>query len=1025
MAGSGTQQDPYIVTSWAECLSHMITESCYIKFANGGSKVIDTIELDYGYNTKEKEVDWNGWTVNNLIITCPYEDAITPQYPSSNAKRMNTVLYRSESLGIGVAAVWRNLNIRNFQSSSLDVCAFWGYVLLNCYIDAYFYGGTDTSIRYWSWSDSGGHSDKGENPAPFGYTVGIKSRISFHSSNVGPRVPFFKGLIDSELYIDYKWDIDKATTSCGIIPRAWFMERMTFDNVIINGTVDLRNDYDKRIIMPIMRNSAPEDNDYIQHHSGWKGGLIGDNITVNLKILTDDNSNTMLFPYTFGDTDMYTHEDDHVVPNNGTVYEDLKNSAYYANIEPILYGDLKNPNYLESINYRFKMNDNSRFPQYGNDYYTDGETYASDPDWTRQLSPTINGGLPFLPFYLYSEASPVTNQGAVDELPYITIFDLETPQNGFTGHGLGILKPYSCRIVEELNGAYNLTMTHPKDEEGMWQFILEMNIIKALGQLFVIQKVDEVESGGSQYVSCYAEHISYTLNDRWIFPPVTIAGFDGQVLIDSIISQSTDMGGDWQTNYTFNIVTDLNAPDDFRDWYEMSDGVTPYEMLIGSNGFISRIGGELYRDNFNMSIYERMQGAQDNAFEMAVGYNLTGIKRTVDLSTFCTYFRGYDVSDPEYAYEQWFAVSWDPSTLPRAYPRNVVRSKNFSYEHPEYAMGQLTRDSMAFFNQNCAPLISYTLNVKDLRRNPDYKGFDNNYRYKVGDKGRVWDERLKAWVELEITQTEKDGITGDCTQVTIGTTRSFTRPTGYVPFVPRPTVIIDADKIVEGTPPIDFISNGNDIEIWEIQGKSGGVGNLLTGDNLFNGTLEAQFYVPNTGQPASGMTSNVVASSLIEVESETIYSMKPHFINGASTVSYGTWIIQYDSNGNYVTYTTANTGDCTATTQSNTKYIRIQAGLGSEPVSLSTVDDFMLNKGSTVKPYEPYAEGYEISVTITSGGESNTVRINIPDKLYENDSISNEDETYSSITFPTYRGDCQLTVGTEVQPTVKFTYREV
>jgi phage-related protein len=108
-----------------------------------------------------------------------------------------------------------------------------------------------------------------------------------------------------------------------------------------------------------------------------------------------------------------------------------------------------------------------------------------------------------------------------------------------------------------------------------------MNIIKALGQLFVIQRVDEVLTGNSYTVTAYAEHITYTLNDRWIFPPVTIAGHTGTTLMQSILSQSTDMGGDWQTNYTFDVSSDIEAPSDFQDWYEMPDGVTPYEMLLG------------------------------------------------------------------------------------------------------------------------------------------------------------------------------------------------------------------------------------------------------------------------------------------------------------------------------------------------------------------------------------------------------------------------------------------------------------
>ena len=85
-------------------------------------------------------------------------------------------------------------------------------------------------------------------------------------------------------------------------------------------------------------------------------------------------------------------------------------------------------------------------------------------------------------------------------------------------------------------------------------------------------------------------------------------------MIDNILALATDMGGEWQTQYGFNITTDINADPSFRDWYDMSDGATPYEMILGSEGFIGKLGGELYRDNFTMKINNRMYGAFQNQF---------------------------------------------------------------------------------------------------------------------------------------------------------------------------------------------------------------------------------------------------------------------------------------------------------------------------------------------------------------------------------------------------------------------------
>ena len=595
--------------------------------------------------------------------------------------------------------------------------------------------------------------------------------------------------------------------------------------------------------------------------------------------------------------------------------------------------------------------------------------------------------MPFLPFYKYPVIIPPVYRGDVYEAEYICIYDLTTQQDEFTGHGLAILRPTSCRIIEELNGAYSLTLTHSKDEEGRWQYILEMNIIKCMGQLFVIQRVDETLTGGSYSVTAYAEHISYTLNDRWIFPPVTIAGYHGSTLMASILEQSTDMGGDWQTQYTFTVSSDIDAPETFRDWYEMSDGVTPYEMLLGSQGFIAKLGGELYRDNFTLKINERMYGAQDNAFELAIGYNLTGIKRTVDLTTFCTYFRAYDTSDGYY--ETWFAISYDPSSLPRAYPRNVVRSANFTYDHDEYKEGTLERDAFAFWGQHCAPLITYELSVKDLRNSPDYKYFANNYRFKVGDKGRVWDERLQAWVEVEITRTEKDGITGDTTKVIIGSQRSFTRPNSYNPIVP---VVIDADKTLEGYLPLTFNSDGNKLKHCVIYGSSEGVGD----EQILNfTTVGTTHYSTETGQADS--ETGYYSIDMISLY-PTTYTVTAQFAETSEPLEFE--ILYYDTSYAFSHAETATTAasSFTFTITEETPYIRIQAATQEVITGFDIVY-------------------YQITLTM-AGYTTKYIYKTLGAKLYDGDSVdfTNDIETFN--------GENTLDIISEDKPRVSIQYRE-
>jgi phage minor structural protein len=971
--GSGTQVDPYVVDNWADFLTAAQaagTGENYVKWADKSDpseKVVSQVTLSLSTTlTRLMEVDFNGWTFNQIDCGGTYTS-------------------QAYYLGFFNSVKIYNWHVKVMTVNDFQIQLFSKVTELhNCYFDRIILTALGESSDFWAG-----------NPVSDCFFMSFDCYncvMRMESENAAIIIP--DGVYHNcELYIDYKYTLDSARKT----KNSLFVYEPYLYNTYLGGTIDVSGGTGSFAI------TWPKKD--VVHGNVYPPGFSTSNSIINIKTIVSDSCTISAYDDNTNFTYIQSNIKSYFVTNNGN------NSDGYISLLSTIrcaQGDIKNRDRLIADTFPFIADDSTRYDQYSTD--------RSQETWTWRQQYAVNDGIPFNPFWFYPTYTPPPYAEDVDENPYICIFDMETAQTDFGGHGLAILRPTSCKIVEELNGEYNLTLTHPRDSEGKWQYLLEWNIIKALGQLFVIQQVDEVQTGGSAYIQVYAEHITYTLNDKWIFPPVTIAGYGGQTLIDNILAQSTDMGGDWQTQYTFNITSDINADPSFRDWYDMPDGVTPYEMLIGSNGFIAKLGGELYRDNFVMRINERMYLAEDNAFEMSIGYNLTGIRRTVDLTTFCTYFRGYDISDPESEYGTWFAISWDPSTLPRAYPRNVVRSQNFSYQDPEYAEGRLERDTITFFNQNCAPLISYELSVQDLKKNPDYKMFDNNYRYKVGDRGKVWDERLESWVELEITRTEKDAITGECTKVVIGTQRSFTRPNGYTPIIPRSIIIPAAEKTIEGNPPLDFNSNGDNLVDWEIHGASGGVGDAY---NLCSSIILNGSYSTSTGSWNGYSSSWVATDTKISVSPDTTYTFS---MQNLLNTSVSAMVLEYDAGGNYLGYTygsiPATGGGYSFTTKSTTSKIHLQVVDGN--ISASDIGNFNLNSGSTQKPYVPYGK-YGIPVTISDGTNSTTTMFVVDTPLGEGDSIS---RTTEATEIATYEGECTLTVGTTVQPRVKITYKE-
>lgn len=956
-----------IVSSWAEMATAITGGATDIKFSDTGSKYIELVDITQIINARGNlTIDFNGWTIEDMqIVTF-----------SGNSHTLFS--YQSTVLNLTV----NHLSI--YKTAPVDFYLFtnvWSSYFYDVYFESH-----DTEYNGW------------------GNTAGTRLLfncydciVNMRSKDYAPRIPMYNASgsgshwYNCEIKIDYKWTKNSASKKS-----------------LLGYTTGTSS---KHIIISLSHCYLYGKFDISEGSGTWQG-------TDQYAMLSLDTS-IVNIEFALGSNTMQNIGVSGVAPSSGVHgWEDIpakslfvtNNGVSSSTITSILSGgdnytidgvpavvvrtlkeDLKNKDWLNDIVFGFIDDDDFRYTQYHG-------KVTPVVDWVWRKSNVINQAIPFLPFFSYPIYIPPPYYGDVPEDEYICIYDLATPQNGFSGHGLAVLRPSSCRIVEELNGSYNLTLTHPRDSEGKWQYILEMNIIKALGQLFVIQRVDEVISGNSYYVTAYAEHISYTLNDRWIFPPVTIAGYTGTSLMESILSQSTDMGGDWQTSYTFSVSSDIDAPSDFRDWYEMPDGVTPYEMLLGSQGFIAKLGGEIYRDNFQMIINQRMYGAQEDAFELSIGYNLTGIKRTVDLTTFVTYLRCYDVSNDDYG--TWWAVSWDPSTLPRAYPRNVVRSKNFTYDHEEYKEGQLERDGYAFWNQNCAPIISYELNVVDLKRSPDYKDFANNYRFKVGDKGKVWDERLQAWSDVEITRTEKDGITGETVKVVIGSQRSFTRPNQYNPITP---VRINADKVLEGLPPISFMSDGGDLKHMIIYGADGGVGDM----HHFSAGQEAERmrYSLDDGSPYPRPYEGDTFAEKVKIPVLAGFEYNVQAIDSNSEAVSGEFqVLFYNANDEFISYTAASSS--------------VSSFSFMPPTNATQCMVQMYYDSGTISNFDIYS--YVIPIVLTQFDDKTTL-IPIPTPLTAGVNI---DITNYGVGIDTWSGENTLTIPTTVIPRAKLTYKE-
>lgn len=350
----------------------------------------------------------------------------------------------------------------------------------------------------------------------------------------------------------------------------------------------------------------------------------------------------------------------------------------------------------------------------------------------------------------------------------ITVYDISTKQGEFNTNGIRILHPTSCKVTEELNGKYEAILEHPIDNDGVWQSIIELNIVKIGTQLFTIYKVVHSYEGSKGKLTAYMRHIFYQLNDRYIYK----AHIEAKTVLEAlnrIDAVTVKHEGTGLHEYTFGGFSNMPV-----NYSADLDACTPVEAIMGNKktSLLSISGGELYRDNFYYSILQRKEDSKSNAFDIRVGLNLIGINREVDYSDFCTHLTGRDTFGNE------FAVSYDSSTTIGRFAHHVTRSVTFRYNEPD--PDKLARDTIDYFSTVYQPYVKYTMRIKDLRNNPDFAEFINHFKYNVGDTGKIFDERLGIYTEQKIIKRVVDGIKGEVIELTFGNNqRSLSRPSKF------------------------------------------------------------------------------------------------------------------------------------------------------------------------------------------------------------------------------------------------------
>lgn len=312
------------------------------------------------------------------------------------------------------------------------------------------------------------------------------------------------------------------------------------------------------------------------------------------------------------------------------------------------------------------------------------------------------------------------------------------PKNStvFSSLGDGNLLPASCIVSEQLNGAYELVLTHPYDEYGKWQRIEKEKIIIASTprglEPFRIYQVQPTMTA----ITVNARHIFYDLLDNLI---VSMSTSGTAAAVMQRLSQSLSFAQPFtfSTNLTNSSSLTITAQN-------------PVSALLSGNdneeSFRQRFGGELLRQGFSVAMNTTI--GDDKGIRIAYGKNLIGLEVTEDLAQTTT--RIYTLGKDNIT--AGFVDS--PRIDNYLYPKiSVLKDSQLT------TAGQLIDAANAIFNSGGdLPQVNVKVDFVELSTTDEYQDYKHLEHVLLGDVATVINTRMNFAKKAKVISYEWDAL---------------------------------------------------------------------------------------------------------------------------------------------------------------------------------------------------------------------------------------------------------------------------
>lgn len=324
----------------------------------------------------------------------------------------------------------------------------------------------------------------------------------------------------------------------------------------------------------------------------------------------------------------------------------------------------------------------------------------------------------------------------------ITIHEKHTTE--FNTLGLGALLPGSCVVTEELNGLYELQMSHSYDEWGKWKRIEKGCILYASTpdgkQPFRIYNTRPTMDG----ITVNARHIFYDLLDNQC-EPISFSGTAEEAL--------TAMENAFAYEMPFWFTTDISVSGELK-----TGRMNPIQVLLTNDedvtGFVQGFGGELQRDGFHVSVQASI--GQDRDVAIRYRKNLIGLEVTEDDS---------DVKTRVICYGKNGTIETVDSPYIGQYPYPKIRN----LENTDKFAAALRPEAEALFDSGIdLPLVNIKVDFVELSKTAEYADYAPLEKVFLGDIVSVINPKMNFEKKARVISYEWDCLLEKYTQVELG-----------------------------------------------------------------------------------------------------------------------------------------------------------------------------------------------------------------------------------------------------------------